>query len=66
MFYDRVNQQNLPPEEQKGCQRKSRGTKNQLLIDKAVVVNSRSRKKNLNKALVDFDKHITCRLTAGY
>jgi len=28
---------NLFPEEQKGCKRKSRGTKDQLVIDKAIL-----------------------------
>ena len=34
--YDLLNQQNLPPEEQKGCRRITRGTKDQLLLDKTV------------------------------
>ena len=38
--YNHLNQQNLLPEEQKRCLRRTRGTKNQLLIDKAVVRNS--------------------------
>ena len=46
--YDHLNQQNLLPEEQKGSRRRTRGTKGQLLIDKAVVKNSRRRKTNLN------------------
>ena len=55
-FYDHLNQQKLLPEEQKGCQRKARGTKDQLLIDKAVVRNSRKRKTNLNVVWIDFRK----------
>ena len=38
--YDHLNQQNLLPEEQKSCRQRTRGTKDQLLIDKAVVRNS--------------------------
>ena len=48
--YDHLNQQNLLPEEQKSCRRRTGGTKGQLLIDKAVVKNSRRRKTNLNVA----------------
>ena len=54
--YDYLNQQKLLPEEQKGCRRKARGTKYQLLIDKEVVKNSRRRKTNLNVAWIDFRK----------
>ena len=42
--YDHLSQQNLLPEEQEGCPRRTRRTKDQLLIDKAVVRNSRRRK----------------------
>ena len=55
-FYDHLNQQNLLPEEQKCCQRRTRGTKDQLLIDKAVVRNSRRRKTNLNVTWIYFRK----------
>ena len=54
--YDHLNQQSLLPEEQKGCRQKTRGTKEQLLIDNAVVRNSRRRKTNLNVAWVGFRK----------
>ena len=55
-LHDDLNQQDLPPEEQKGCQRKTRGTKDQLLIDTAVVRKSKRMKTNLNVAWVDFQK----------
>ena len=35
-MYDHLESSRLFPSEQKGCQRKSRGTKDQLLIDKLV------------------------------
>ena len=54
--YDHLNQQKILPEEQKGCQRKTRGTKDQLLIHKAVIRNSRRRKTNLNVAWINFQK----------
>ena len=52
--YDQLNQQNLLTKEQKGCRRKTRGTKIQLLIDKAVVRNSRRMKTDLNGPWIDF------------
>ena len=36
-IYCFMESENLFPEEQKSCRRKSRGTKDQLLIDKAVL-----------------------------
>ena len=54
--YDHLNQQKVLPEKQKGCRRKSRATKDQLLIDKALVRNSRRRKTKLNVAWIDFQK----------
>ena len=36
-----MENEHLFPEEQKGCRRKSRGTKDQLLIDKAVLKDCR-------------------------
>ena len=39
---------NFIPEEQKGNQRNSRGTKDQLLIDRMILRNSRQRKTNLH------------------
>ena len=54
--YDHLNQQNLLPEEQKGCRRKAIGAKQQLLIEKGVVRNSRRRKANLNVAWISFWK----------
>ena len=52
--HNHLKQQNLLPEEQKGFRRRTRGTKDQLLIDKAVVRNSRRRTANLNVAWIDF------------
>ena len=47
---------NLIPEEQKGNRRNSRGTKDQLLIDKMILRNSRRRKTNLHVAWIDYKK----------
>ena len=44
------------PVEQKGCRRKSRGTKDQLLIDKMVLADCKRKHKNLAVAWVDYKK----------
>ena len=44
------------PVEQTGCKRKSRGTKDQLLIDKMVLADCKRKHKNLAVAWVDYKK----------
>ena len=44
------------PEEQKGWSRKSRGTKDQLLIDKTILNDCRKRRTNLTMAWIDYRK----------
>ena len=44
------------PEEQKGCRRRSRGTKDQLLIDKAILKDCKRRHTNLAMAWIDYRK----------
>ena len=48
--------ENLLPNEQKGCKRKSRGTKDQLLIDKTVLKDCRKRQTNLAIVWIDYKK----------
>ena len=55
----------LIPDEQKSNRRKSRGTKDQLLIDKMILRNAKRRKKNLLAAWIDYKKLSTRCLTAG-
>ena len=55
-LYQNLGNENLLLEERKGCKHASRGTKNQLLIDKAVIRNCKRRKTNLNMAWVCFRK----------
>ena len=43
-------------EEQKGCKRRSRGTKDQLLIDKAILKDCKRRHTNLAMAWIDYCK----------
>ena len=55
-MYDHLQANQLFPDEQKGCRRRSRGTKDQLLIDKAVLRDARVKKRNLNMAWIDYKK----------
>ena len=47
---------NLLPVEQKGCRRNSRGTKDQLLIDKTVLNDCEKSHTNLRMAWIDYKK----------
>ena len=51
-----VESNGILPEEQKGCRRRSRGTKDQLHIDKAVIRKCKRRKTNLFISWIDFRK----------
>ena len=42
--------------EQKGCKKKSSGTKDQLLIDKMILCDCRKRHTNLGMAWIDYKK----------
>jgi hypothetical protein len=47
---------NMMPWEQKGCGRGSRGAKHHLLIDKGIMIDSRTRKTNLAMGWIDYKK----------
>ena len=55
-IYNHLEDNYLLPEKQKGCHRNSRGTKDQLLIDKAVMKNCRRRKVGLRMVWTDYQK----------
>ena len=55
-MYDYLEREHLLPDEQKGCRRKSRGTKDQLLIDKTILKDCRKRHTNLALAWIDYKK----------
>ena len=55
-MYTYLERENILPEEQKGCRRGSRGTKDQLLIDKTVLRDCRRRHTNLAMAWIDYKK----------
>ena len=54
--YNHLEENDLLPEEQKGYCRCSRGTKDKLLIDKAVMKNCRRRKVGLSMVWIDYQK----------
>ena len=55
-MYCFMENKNLLPGEQKGCRRKSMGTKDQLLLDKAILKDCRKRRTNLAMAWIDYRK----------
>ena len=54
--YKCLDENEVLPEEQKGCKRNSRGTKDQLLVDKTILADCKKRHKNLTMAWVDYKK----------
>ena len=54
--YHHLESEKLLPEEQKGCRKNSRGTKDQLMIDKMVMKNCKRRLTNLCVAWIDYKK----------
>ena len=55
-LYNHLLHNSLLPDEQKGCRKDSRGTKDQLLIDKAILRNSRRTCKGLAIGWIDYKK----------
>ena len=55
-IYDHLLANDILPDEQKGCRRRSRGTKDQLLIDKAVTREAKRKKRHLSMAWIDYRK----------
>ena len=53
-MYDCLEQEKLLTEEQKRCKQGSRGTKNQFLIDKAVLKDCKKRHNNLSMSWIDY------------
>ena len=54
--YNYLEREKVLPEEQKGCKRGSRGTKDQLLIDKTVLKDCKKRHINVSMAWIDSKK----------
>ena len=55
-IYKFLDENEVLPEEQKGCKRNSRGTKDQLLVDRTILADCKKRHKNLTMAWVDYKK----------
>ena len=55
-IYGHISQQNLLPEEQKGCRERSRRTNDLLYIDRAVIREVKYRKKSLALAWTVYKK----------
>ena len=55
-LYEFLDTENVLPDEQKGCRRSSQGTNDQLYIDKMVLREAKSRKKNLAMGWIDYQK----------
>ena len=55
-IYRYLEGQELLPEEQKGCRRKSKGTGDLLYIDKMILKEVKRRRKNLSMAWVNYRK----------
>ena len=55
-MYAFLDEHNILPQEQKGCRKKSSGTKDQILIDKMILQDCKQKHKNLAMAWVDYRK----------
>ncbi len=55
-IYDHLKDNNLLPDEQKGGRKESRGTKDQLMIDKAVMREAKAKRRCLSMAWIDYKK----------
>ena len=55
-MYSHLERKNVLPSEQTRCRKGSRGTKDQLLIDKTVLRDSKNRHTNLAMAWIDYKK----------
>jgi hypothetical protein len=55
-IYAHLEKNKMIPSAQKGCIRNTRATKDQLLIDRAIVEDARKKQKNLSICWIDFQK----------
>ena len=52
-LYEHLEKNEVLPEKQKGCRRRTRGTKDQLLIDKAILMDCKRRHSHMTMAWID-------------
>ena len=55
-IYAHLDRENILPQEQKGCRKESKGTKDLLLIDKMVLKNCKRRQTDLAMGWIDYTK----------
>ena len=55
-LYQHLERNGMVADEQKGCRNRSRGVKDQLLVDKAILKNCRRRMTNLSMAWIGYKK----------
>ena len=55
-IYSHLDTNRILPVEQKGCRKSKRGSKDQLMIDKAIMRNSKRRKVGLSMVWIDYRK----------
>ena len=55
-MYNYLERKKVLPEEQKGCERGSSGTKDQLLVDKTILRDFKKRHTHLSMAWIDYRK----------
>ena len=55
-LYQHLERNGMLADEQKSCRKRSRGVKDQLLVDKAILKNCRRRMTNLSMAWIDYKK----------
>lgn len=55
-MYQHLENHGILPQEQKGCRRGTRGTKDHLMLDKMITKNALTKKKNLSMAWIDYKK----------
>ena len=55
-IYDHLKDNDLLPDEQKGYRKRSRGTKDQFLIDKSNMLVAKRKRRFLSMAWVDYKK----------
>ena len=57
-IYDSLTSRRLFPDEQKGCRKRSKGTTELLYVDQHTLNESKTRRKNLAIAWIDYKKHM--------
>ena len=55
-LYSFLEEEKILPKEKKSCKRNSRGTKDQVLLEKAVLTDCKRRSTNLAMARIDYRK----------